>query len=346
MQKNPVFILFVLVQALCLLLVLAAPVSAGGRLSGTKGKAQPGGKPLPAVTEIFFCDVYTPDCRSTNSTFTVGTLRDLFVFVTWPNIKKGDFVQTVEFYLPGGSLYKKKDTSFRIWPGQSSALAVPGATPVPVQFLTSSNGVPTVVTHLPVAGTYITQYNLLGVWTVRVLLNGNFVQSAELTLQAPTPVAPSSGTGGTVTPGSGTSPAVTESFFCEAPTTDCRSSNSSFTVGALRDLYVFVTWPNVSGDLLQTVEFYLPGGSLYMKKDTQFRVLSGGSTALAVPGATPVPAQFLTSSQGVPTVVTMLPVAGTYITQYNLLGNWSVRVLLNGTFVQSAQFTLKAPDQP
>lgn len=325
MRTNPAGALLRLVQALCLLLVLAAPVLADGRQSGTKAKAQAGGKPSPAVTEIFFCDVYTPDCRSTNSTFIIGTLRDLYVFVTWPNLKKGDFVQTVEFNLPGGSLYMKKDTTFRIWPNQSSALANPDAAPVPAQFLTSSNGVPTVITQLPVAGTYITQYNLLGVWTVRVLLNGNFVQSAQFTLMAPD---------------------QTEIFFCDVSTTDCRSSNSTFTVGALRDLYVFVTWPNVIGDLLQTVEFYLPDGTLYMKKDTPFRVLSGGSTALAVPGATPVPDQFLTSSQGVPTVVTMLPVAGTYITQYNLLGIWSVRVLLNGTFVQGAQFTLKAPDQP
>lgn len=232
-------------------------------------------------------------------------------------------MQTVEFYQPDGSLYTKIATPFRVRPKEPSALAVPGAASVPVQYLTSSNGVPTVVTVLPVAGTNITQYNLLGAWTVRVLLDGQFVQSAQFTLTG-----------------------ISEIFFCEVVTTDCRSSNSTFTVGAFRDLCVFVTWPGVSGDLLQTVEFYLPDGSLYMKKDTPFRVLSGGTTALADPDALPVAPEFLTSSQSVPTVVTMLPVAGTYITQYNLLGVWSVRVLLNGTFVQGAQFTLKAPDQP
>lgn len=39
MRNNLASILFVLVQALCLLLVLAAPAAAGSRLSGTKEKA-------------------------------------------------------------------------------------------------------------------------------------------------------------------------------------------------------------------------------------------------------------------------------------------------------------------
>jgi hypothetical protein len=139
--------------------------------------------------------------------------------------------------------------------------------------------------------------------------------------------------------------AVTEIFFCESPTTECRSSNSTFTVGKLRDLYVFVTWPNVSGDLVQTVEFFLPDGSLYVKKVTPFRVSSGQPRARAVPGAAPTVDTFLTSSRGTPTVITPLAVAGTYVTQRSLLGTWTVRVRLGDKPVQSAQFTLKAPQQ-
>lgn len=167
------------------LLVLIVPAAAQNLRIDTKEEMGRGTQRTRAVTEIFFCEVDTTDCRSTNSTFTVGTLRDLYVFVTWPDLKKGDFVQTVEFLLPDGSLYMKKDTPFRIKPGNRSALPVPGAPLIPEQWLTSSRGVPTVVTLLPVAGTYITQFNLLGTWTARVLLDGNFVQSAPFTLKAP-----------------------------------------------------------------------------------------------------------------------------------------------------------------
>jgi hypothetical protein len=137
--------------------------------------------------------------------------------------------------------------------------------------------------------------------------------------------------------------AVTEVFFCESPTTECRSTNSTFTVGKLRDIFVFVTWPNVSGDLVQTVEFFLPDGSLYVKKATPFRASTAQPRARAVPGAAPAVDAFLTSSRGTPTVITPLAVAGTYITQRSLLGTWTVRVRLGDKPVQSAQFTLKAP---
>jgi len=143
-----------------------------------------------------------------------------------------------------------------------------------------------------------------------------------------------------------TASAVSEIFFCEVLTTECRSTNSTFPVNRLRDLFVYVTWPKASGDLEQTVEFYLPDGSLYQKKATRFSARLGQPRARAVAGARPVPAAFLTTSRGTPTVVTSLPVAGTYITQRNLLGTWKVRVLLGGKPVLSGQFTLKAADAP
>jgi hypothetical protein len=139
--------------------------------------------------------------------------------------------------------------------------------------------------------------------------------------------------------------AVTEVFFCEKPTTECRSTNTTFAVGKLRDIFVFVTWPNVSGDRVQTVEFFLPDGSLYVKKATPFRASTAQPRARAVPGAAPAVEAFLTTSRGTPTVITPLAVAGTYITQRSLLGTWTVRVKLGDKLVQSAQFTLKPPEQ-
>ncbi len=137
---------------------------------------------------------------------------------------------------------------------------------------------------------------------------------------------------------------VSEVFFCETSNTQCRSTNATFSVNKLRDLFVFVTWPNVSGSLVQTVEFFLPDGSLYMKRDTPFSARVAQPRARAVSGAAPVADEFLTSSRGTPTVVTPLAVRGTYITQRNLLGTWTVRVSLGGKSVLAGQFTLKAAD--
>jgi hypothetical protein len=137
---------------------------------------------------------------------------------------------------------------------------------------------------------------------------------------------------------------ASEIFFCESPTTECRSTNSTFTVTKLRDLYVFVTWPNVTGDFVQTVEFFLPDGSLYLKRETPFRASSNQVRARAVPSAAASVDAFLTTSRGAPTVITPLAVAGTYITQRSLLGTWTVRVSLGGQPVRSAQFTLNPPE--
>jgi hypothetical protein len=134
-----------------------------------------------------------------------------------------------------------------------------------------------------------------------------------------------------------------EVFFCQTPTAQCRSTGATFTVDRLRDLYVFVTWPNTSGTYTQTVEFYLPNGNLYVKKSTHFMVRKGQPVARPLSGET-LPAEFFTTSRGVPAVVTLLPVAGTYITQRNLLGTWTVRVLLNGSPAASAVFELSLPD--
>lgn len=144
----------------------------------------------------------------------------------------------------------------------------------------------------------------------------------------------------TVAPPAVYAPAKTEVFFCETPTTECRSNAASFEVKRLRDLYVFVTWPKTPGDHVQTVEFYLPDGNAYVKKDTPFRTRAGITRARR-PEGTNLPDSFFTASRGIPTVITSLPVAGTYISQRSLTGAWTVRVLLDGQLVTTAQFTLR-----
>jgi hypothetical protein len=129
-------------------------------------------------------------------------------------------------------------------------------------------------------------------------------------------------------------------FFCTSDTPQCRSSVQTFSVRKLRDLYVFVVWPELSGTHTQTVNFILPDGNLYVSKSTTFNVRYGQPRARSISG-TSSPQHFFTASRGEPAVATLLPIAGTHITQRNLYGTWTVQVLLDGKLARTAQFTLR-----
>jgi hypothetical protein len=152
-----------------------------------------------------------------------------------------------------------------------------------------------------------------------------------------------------------------EIFYCETPDTSCRTTQDTFPIADLRDLFVFVVWPGVSGQHIQTVQFLLPDGSVYSSQKTQFAI--GGpafaaNVAISAPNvvAPPPPAPHLmanankTHAEGIPSllmrsrgdsaVLSVLPVAGTYITQRSLSGTWRVRVLLDDRLALESEFTL------
>ena len=168
-------------------------------------------RPTPRRPEIFFCDTPDASCRTTQDTFPLAELRDLFLFVTWPGVS-GQHIQTVEFFLPDGSLYSSQKTQFKVGGGPLFVANMPvsrphevGPTPPAPYLMADANkvhpeGIPSLLTKsrgdsailnvLPVAGTYITQRSLTGVWHVRVLLDDRIVAESEFTL-APRPPAPS-----------------------------------------------------------------------------------------------------------------------------------------------------------
>src|SRR2546430_9521866 len=74
-----------------------------------------------------------------------------------------------------------------------------------------------------------------------------------------------------------------EIFYCETPDTSCRTTQDTFPIADLRDLFVFVVWPGVSGQHVQTVEFLLPGGSIYSLKKTRFSIGSASPVAAMGP---------------------------------------------------------------
>ena len=171
-------------------------------------------RPTPRGPEIFYCETPDTSCRTTQDTFTIADLRDLFVFLVWPGVS-GQHVQTVQFMLPDGSIYSSQKTQFSTarGPVYSPTVApaaenvVAPAPPAPhliadankihaegiPSLLMKSRGDSAILTVLPVAGTYITQRNLSGVWRVRVLLDDRLALESEFTL-APRPAATSART--------------------------------------------------------------------------------------------------------------------------------------------------------
>ena len=158
-----------------------------------------------------------------------------------------------------------------------------------------------------------------------------------------------------------------EIFYCETPDSLCRTSQESFSLSDLRDLYLFVVWPGVTGQHVQTTVFYLPDGIVYSSKKTQFIIAGVGASSAVAPAfrdeVSPLaPARHLMAdanrvhTQGIPSllaksrgdssILTVLPVGGTYITQRNLSGTWRVRVLLDDRLALESSFTLTPSPEP
>ena len=110
-------------------------------------------------------------------------------------------------------------------------------------------------------------------------------------------------------------PATATFLFCDKEAPSC-DNESSFSATATRDLEVKVSWQNVPvGNHVQTLELLLPGGNLYQQTQMAFGVEQGSSEPLVA--------------------IQTLPVAGTWIQQRHLLGEWTARVSLDGQVVAS-----------
>jgi hypothetical protein len=122
----------------------------------------------------------------------------------------------------------------------------------------------------------------------------------------------------------------------------------------------------VSGQHVQTVEFFLPDGGVYSSNKTRFSIGRVSPVAAMAPvfknEVSPLPPAphlitdankihaegiptLLMKSRGDTSILTVLPVGGTYITQRNLTGTWRVRVLLDERLALESEFTL-VPRQP
>jgi hypothetical protein len=110
----------------------------------------------PASATVTLCDSAATSCSGA-STFSLGSIRDLNISVTWQNVPEETHTQTTRIFSPDGELFQAMETSFLIPEG--------------------SPGTANTVQTLPVIGTWITQRQLTGTWTITVALDGEAMAS-------------------------------------------------------------------------------------------------------------------------------------------------------------------------
>jgi hypothetical protein len=91
---------------------------------------------------------------------------------------------------------------------------------------------------------------------------------------------------------------------------------TSYSLRRLRDLRITGYW-NAPGTHVQRLEIRAPDGSLYQRLTTTFT----------------------TSSRNTP-VLTVLPVGGTWITEYSLVGDWHIHLYMDTGRTPLASYTL------
>lgn len=132
-------------------LVCCAVALAGcGAANVGSSNGLPPSPPPPAAATVSLCANATAGCTPATS-FSLNSLREMGIAVAWSNVAAGNHSQKVTLTLPDGHLYQVIETGFRI--------------------PTSPSGSFSSVQRLPVAGTFITQRSLTGMWTVQVSLD-------------------------------------------------------------------------------------------------------------------------------------------------------------------------------
>src|SRR2546430_1367732 len=135
---------------------------------------------------------------------------------------------------------------------------------------------------------------------------------------------------------------VREVLYSDSADTACLPGHRPVTLEDVRGLYVCVVWLGPAGTYAQQVTFESPDGHVYQTITSAFATAQGAATGGTLRfGERDYPVQAAGwGADGRVLVTAMLPVAGTFITQYNLAGPWTVRVALNGQAVGRDTFEL------
>ena len=133
-----------------------------------------------------------------------------------------------------------------------------------------------------------------------------------------------------------------EVFFGESEETACQSVAQDFALENVRDLHVCVVLSGLSGTYWAQLTFLSPDGNAYQKMTQAFVTVDAPETVatVEVEGRQYPVRRAGWRGQREAVLVASLPVAGTYISQHNLAGIWTMNISLNGRPVDWGQFTL------
>jgi hypothetical protein len=114
---------------------------------------------LAATVKLCDDETENPGCTS-KDTFSLAQIRDLFIWMNWQGVPTGTHTQELDIFMPQGhALYVKYSAGFQI--------------------TDAAKGSATVLSVMPVAGTWITQRQFTGTWEVDVLLDGKPITSKQ-----------------------------------------------------------------------------------------------------------------------------------------------------------------------
>jgi hypothetical protein len=136
---------------------------------------------------------------------------------------------------------------------------------------------------------------------------------------------------------------VREVVFGASDATACEPGVREFSLPDLRDLHVCVVFEGLTGTHWAQITFVSPDGHVYQTVTLAFVTPEAPATVatVEVDGRHHEVRRAEGRHRGETLVVATLPVAGTYITQYALVGLWTVEVSLNGRLIDHDSFTLR-----
>jgi hypothetical protein len=169
-----------MVQGVGGMLLLLCAVA--GALPGRPGVVE-GAPARGPVREVFFGERQETACQPRGRDFVLEDVRSLWVCVVWSGLA-GTYWAQLTFVSPDGHVYQTMTLAF-VTPEAPATMATVEVAGRPYAVQRAGWGRPgeaVVMAPLPVAGTYITQHNLAGIWTVKIALNGQPVDWDAFTL--------------------------------------------------------------------------------------------------------------------------------------------------------------------
>jgi hypothetical protein len=139
-----------IIRSMRLALIWAAAGLAGCGDIGTT-QQQTTQPPAPAISAMMQVCNSTPNGCAQGTAFSLSTLRDLQISVSWVHVPTGTHTQTLEVLEPGGGLYQANSQAFAID--------------------SDPDGPANTVETLPVSGTWMTERGRAGDWTLRLSLD-------------------------------------------------------------------------------------------------------------------------------------------------------------------------------